>query len=83
MRRLALEAGVPDSASCWTRRLNTERTVANLRGRFARVLAVSHYYHNARIKLTAAGWHRVLHRACAKPPVVAEPYFFARECEPT
>jgi len=80
MRRLALEAGVPEEALvCDPAGVNTYATLANLRHR--RVVAVSHYYHLARIKLTASR----LGIRCATAPcpmtrrLVREPYFVARE----
>ncbi len=81
MRRMALEAGVPDEAIVEDPAgVNTFATLANLRHR--RVVAVSHYYHLARIKLAA----RRLGVACATAPcrmsrrLAREPYFVAREC---
>jgi len=83
MKRMALAAGVPEEAIVLDDRgLNTAATVRNLRGRFARVLAVSHYYHNARIKLTG----RRFGVECATVPakmtrrLAAEPRYIAREC---
>jgi uncharacterized SAM-binding protein YcdF (DUF218 family) len=81
MRRLALEGGVPGKAILGDPAgVNSYATLANLKER--NVVAVSHYYHLARIKLTA---HR-LGIACATSPcpmtrrLVKEPYFVAREC---
>lgn len=81
MARLAREWGVPEEALVLDPAgLNTHATIANLKER--RVVAVSHYYHLARIKLSA-------HRkgiACATVPcpmtrrLAKEPYFVAREC---
>lgn len=82
MRRMALAAGVPDAAIVLDEAgLDTAATVRNLRGRFGRVLAVSHYYHNARVKLAA----RREGLACATVPcrmsrrLAAEPRYVARE----
>ena len=81
MKRLALEAGVPESAiELDAEGLNTYRTLRNLK--HTRVVAVSHYYHLARIKLTA----RRLGIRCATSPchmsrrLVYEPWYVAREC---
>jgi vancomycin permeability regulator SanA len=81
MERLAKEGGVPASALVLDPAgLNSYATLANLKEKD--VVAVSHYYHLARIKLTA---HR-LGLACATSPCVMsrrlakEPYFIAREC---
>lgn len=81
MRALALRWGVPEGAiECDPEGLNSFATLRNLRQR--RVLAVSHYYHLARIKLAA----RRLGLACATSPcpmsrrLAREPYFVAREC---
>ncbi len=83
MRHLARRCGVPaedillDFAGT-----NTAATLANLRGRFGRVLAVSNYFHNARIKMAA----RRLGLACYTVPadmrrhLPGEPYWVAREC---
>lgn len=81
MARLAREAGVPAAAlGLDPAGLNTWATLKNLRER--RVIAVSHYYHLARIKLGA----RRLGIACATVPCTMsrrlqkEPWFVAREC---
>jgi uncharacterized SAM-binding protein YcdF (DUF218 family) len=81
MRRLAREGGVPESALISDAAgVNSYATLANLKERD--VVAVSHYYHLARIKLTA---HR-LGIQCATSPcpmsrrLAKEPYFVAREC---
>jgi hypothetical protein len=81
MRRLALQGGVPEAALVLDPEgVNSYATLANLKERD--VVAVSHYYHLARIKLTA---HR-LGIACATSPcpmsrrLAREPYFVAREC---
>jgi len=81
MRKLALEARVPESALvCDAAGLNSYATLENLKVRD--IVAVSHYYHLARIKLTA---HR-MGIACATSPcpmtrrLAKEPYFVAREC---
>jgi uncharacterized SAM-binding protein YcdF (DUF218 family) len=80
MRRLALEAGVREEALVLDPAgVNTYATLANLRIR--RVVAVSHYYHLARIKLTASR----LGIRCATAPcpmtrrLSKEPYYVARE----
>jgi uncharacterized SAM-binding protein YcdF (DUF218 family) len=81
MKRLALRRGVPEEAIvCDGEGLNTYATLANLKVR--NVIAVSHYYHLARIKLTA----RRMGIACATSPcpmyqrLAKEPYYIAREC---
>lgn len=81
MRRLALEAGVAEAALVLDPEgLNTWATLRNLRER--RVIAVSHYYHLARIKLAS----RRLGISCVTAPCVMsrrlakEPWFVAREC---
>lgn len=81
MRRLAQRAHVPDHAIVLDPDgVNSYATLANLKIR--NVVAVSHYYHLARIKLTA----RRLGVACVTSPcvmsqrLVKEPYFVAREC---
>jgi len=81
MRRLALEARVPESALvCDPAGVNSYATLANLKERD--VVAVSHYYHLARIKLTA----QRMGIRCATSPcpmsrrLAREPYFVAREC---
>lgn len=81
MRRMAFEAGVPAEAIVDDPDgLNTFKTIANLRHR--RIVAVSHYYHLARIKMAA----RRAGVACYTSPcrmtrrLVKEPYFIAREC---
>jgi len=81
MRRLALQARVPESALvCDADGLNSYSTLENLKERD--VVAVSHYYHLARIKLTA---HR-MGISCATSPcpmsrrLAKEPFFVAREC---
>jgi uncharacterized SAM-binding protein YcdF (DUF218 family) len=81
MRNLALEARVPESALvCDAAGLNSYATLENLKVRD--IIAVSHYYHLARIKLMA---HR-MGIACATSPcpmtrrLAKEPYFVAREC---
>ena len=81
MRRLALAAGVPEAAlSLDPEGLNTWATLRNLREK--RIVAVSHYYHLARIKLAA---HR-LGLSCATVPCAMtrrlqrEPWYVAREC---
>ena len=81
MKRLALEAGVPEAAiEVDPEGLNTYHTLRNVKVR--RVVAVSHYYHLARIKLTA---HRLGIR-CATSPcrmtrrLLHEPWYVTREC---
>jgi uncharacterized SAM-binding protein YcdF (DUF218 family) len=81
MARLAAGWGVPEEAMILDPAgVNTYATLANLKER--RVVAVSHYYHLARIKLTA----RRMGIACATVPcpmtrrLAKEPYFVAREC---
>ena len=81
MKRLALQAGVPERAlELDPKGLDTYATLANLRHRD--VVAVSHYYHLARIKMTA----RRLGLECATSPCVMsrrlakEVYYVAREC---
>lgn len=81
MARLAADGGVPPEALVLDPDgVNTYATLANLKER--RVVAVSHYYHLARIKLTA----RRMGIACATVPcamsrhLAREPYFLAREC---
>jgi uncharacterized SAM-binding protein YcdF (DUF218 family) len=81
MRRLALQGRVPESALVLDPDgVNSYATLANLKEKD--VVAVSHYYHLARIKLTA----RRMGIACATSPcpmtrrLAKEPYFVAREC---
>ncbi|HLY08853.1 MAG TPA: YdcF family protein [Planctomycetota bacterium] len=81
MRRLALQGRVPESAIVSDGAgVNSYATLANLKERD--VVAVSHYYHLARIKLTA---HR-MGIQCATSPcpmsrrLAREPFFVAREC---
>ena len=81
MVRLATGWGVPEGAIVSDPAgLNTYATLDNLRER--RVVAVSHYYHLARIKLTACR----MGISCATVPcpmtrrLAREPYFIAREC---
>jgi uncharacterized SAM-binding protein YcdF (DUF218 family) len=81
MRQLALQGRVPEAALVLDPEgVNSYATLANLRER--NVVAVSHYYHLARIKLTA----RRMGIACATVPcpmsrrLAKEPYFVAREC---
>lgn len=81
MRRLALQGRVPEAALVGDPGgLNSYATLANLKERD--VVAVSHYYHLARIKLTA----RRMGITCATSPcpmtrrLAKEPYFVAREC---
>jgi uncharacterized SAM-binding protein YcdF (DUF218 family) len=81
MKRLALKWRVPEEAIvCDPEGVNSYATLANLKVRS--VVAVSHYYHLARIKLTA----RRMGIACVTSPCMMsqrlqkEPYFIAREC---
>jgi uncharacterized SAM-binding protein YcdF (DUF218 family) len=81
MARLASGWGVPEEAIVLDPAgVNTYSTLANLGDH--RVLAVSHYYHLARIKLAA----RRLGIECRTVPcpmtrhLAREPYFIAREC---
>jgi uncharacterized SAM-binding protein YcdF (DUF218 family) len=81
MRRLAAEQGVPEEAiELDPAGVNTFATLKNLRAR--KVVAVSHYYHLARIKLAAGR----LGLACATVPCAMtrrlekEPWYLAREC---
>ena len=81
MRRLALAAGLGESTlTLDPAGLNTWATLRNLRER--RIVAVSHFYHLARIKLAAAR----LGIACATTPCVQtrrlakEPWYVTREC---
>jgi uncharacterized SAM-binding protein YcdF (DUF218 family) len=81
MKRLALRWRVPEEAIvCDPDGVNSYATLANLKVR--NVVAVSHYYHLARIKLTA----RRMGIACVTSPcpmaqrLSKEPYFIAREC---
>lgn len=81
MKRLAVKWRVPEAAIvCDPEGLNSYATLANLKIR--NVVAVSHYYHLARIKLTA----RRMGIACVTSPcpmaqrLQMEPYFVAREC---
>ena len=81
MRGLALQGRVPEAALVLDPDgVNSYATLANLKEKD--VVAVSHYYHLARIKLTA----RRMGIACATSPcpmaqrLVKEPYFVAREC---
>lgn len=81
MRRLALERGVPpDALVSDAEGLNTYLTISHLKER--KVVAVSHYYHLARIKLTAL--RMGIHCATAPCPMSRrlsrEPFFVAREC---
>ncbi len=81
MIRLARAAGVgADAIDADPRGVNTWETFRNLRVR--RVVAVSHYYHLARIKLAAGR----LGIGCVTAPcrmtrrLAKEPWFVAREC---
>lgn len=87
MRRVALEAGVPESALILDRDgVNTRATLANTRliaehRGFHRVLAVSHFYHLPRIKLQAdrEGLTCFTVPSPQERPLAALPYFIARE----
>ena len=83
MLSLARRMGVPERAVLVDDQgLNTEATLRNIRGRFGRIIAVSHYYHNARIKLTAER----LGISCVTVPAEQdrvlrqEPWYVLREC---
>ena len=81
MKRMAIEAGVPRAAvEEDPAGLNTYGTIKNLSHR--RVVAVSHYYHLARIKMTAQRHGIVCYTSpCPMSRRLAkEPWFIAREC---
>lgn len=81
MKRLAVAWGVPAEAlELDPEGVNTYATLRNLRHRS--VLAVSHYYHLARIKLAArrAGVRAVTVPCPMTRRLAREPYFIAREC---
>ena len=87
MRQLALAQGVPDEASVLDDRgLNTQHTVANTQEMFEelgikRVLAVSHFYHLPRIKLTyqRAGWEVYTVPARESRTLRRLPFYMLRE----
>jgi len=87
MRRYAVDLGVPPDAILVDERgLNTAATVANTAEMFdtlgvQRALAVSHFYHLPRIKLTyrRAGCHVLTVPAAERYAKSALPYFMARE----
>ena len=87
MRRLALRLGVPDSAILTDRQgLSTQATVNNTTAMFAargnrRVLAVSHFYHLPRIKMTyqRQGWEVYTVPADESYPLTDMPLFMLRE----
>jgi len=88
MRVAAIERGVPvERILVDADGLNTDATVANTASMFdergiRRVLAVSHWYHLPRIKMTyqRAGWDVFTTPAVeSPPPLQALPYFVARE----
>jgi uncharacterized SAM-binding protein YcdF (DUF218 family) len=81
MKRVALQAGVPESAiELDTTGVNTEQSLRNLR--YSRVLAVSHFYHLARIKHAGTRLGKTcLTVPCAMNcPHSAVPFDVAREC---
>ena len=87
MRRLALEAGVPDKDIIVDPRgLNTRATVRNTARMFSRlhlnrVLAVSHFYHLPRVKMAfqRAGLEVFTVPARESRPLAAMPWYMARE----
>lgn len=88
MRRLALDAGVPDSALVLDDAgLNTRESAARIAAMarehgWRRVLVVSHYYHLPRIKMAClqegVDVRTVPCRMSRR--LLREPYFLAREC---
>jgi hypothetical protein len=81
MARLAVECGVPEEALVLDPEgLSTQATMAHLADR--RIIAVSHYYHLARVKMIA----RRMGIDCRTAPclmtrrLAREPFFIAREC---
>jgi len=83
MRTLALRHGVPDAAIVLDPHgVNTAATLRFVRARGGAVLAVSHSFHNARIKMLAERLGIDLATVPAHEPVplTAEPYYVAREC---
>lgn len=87
MRQLALELGVPAEAMTLDPQgVNTQATVENTvalcRGcGIKRVLAVSHFYHLPRVKMTfqRAGWEVYTVPAAPRYVLVKLPYFIVRE----
>lgn len=87
MRRLALAAGVASGDIVTDRQgLNTRATVANTvalakRYGFGRVMAVSHFYHLPRIKMTYRRAGREVYTVPARESriLAALPYYMARE----
>lgn len=87
MRQLALKLGVPAEAMTLDPQgINTQATVENTvalcRGcGIKRVLAVSHFYHLPRVKMTfqRAGWEVYTVPAAPRYVLVKLPYFIARE----
>jgi len=83
MKHLALRRGVPERDIILDHDgHNTAATLRNLRGRFRRVLAVSNYYHNARIKMTADrfGLECYTVPAAMRRRLPGEPKWVLREC---
>ena len=83
MKHLALRCGVPEEDIVLDAGgHNTAATLRNLRGRFRRVLTVSNYYHNARIKMTAGRFGLQCYTVPAKMRrrLPAEPRWVLREC---
>jgi uncharacterized SAM-binding protein YcdF (DUF218 family) len=89
MKRLALQRGVPESAIILDETgVNTEATLRFCRSRAAgpkgtgRILAVSHSFHNARIKMLAQrfGLDLVTVPCHESQPLTGENYYIAREC---
>ena len=83
MKRLAMGRGVPASAIiCDYDGVNTAATLAPLPGRYERILAVSNYYHNARIKMAAnrLGLQCYTVPAKMRRRLPAEPKWVLREC---
>ncbi|MBI1189129.1 MAG: hypothetical protein GC200_00385 [Tepidisphaera sp.] len=85
MKALAIRQGVPPSAILTDERgFNTLATIRNTSTALApgaRILAVSHAYHLARIKLTSdrAGLNAYTVPAAESRPLLGKPYFLARE----
>ena len=83
MKRLATDSGVPASAIELDHQgVNTAATLRYLRRRGGRVLAVSHSFHNARIKMLAErfGVDCLTVPAVESRRLAREPYYIAREC---
>ena len=88
MRRIALQAGVPDQAILpGDRGLNTRASAANCssimkKQGWASALVVSHYYHLARCKtaFTRAGVTAATVPATMPQRLRREPYYVLREC---